>query len=197
MPMSKFRFFISVLFLMCMSASVLTAGNIDEQTARKAATNWYRHFAPVVKRGAGVSRVLPYVFNDRTSFYICAFNQGGFVLISGHDAAIPVLGYGFDQEVPVSITHDAVKGWFDGLARQIDTLFVLDAEPGHFAEQWDRVLNNRLEPLSGTGIGPLLTTTWDQGWPYNAMCPADPSGPGGHALAGCDPIALAQLMKYH
>lgn len=38
-------------------------------------------------------------------------------------------------------------------------------------------------------VGPLLTTHWSQGAPYNSLC-------DGH-LAGCGAIALAQVMNYY
>jgi hypothetical protein len=40
-----------------------------------------------------------------------------------------------------------------------------------------------------------LQTTWRQGTPYNNMTPID--GNGNHAAAGCYPVAIAQIMKYH
>ena len=43
----------------------------------------------------------------------------------------------------------------------------------------------------------MLNTTWDQGNYYNALCPADDGGPGGHCWAGCVATAVGQLMFYH
>ena len=45
-------------------------------------------------------------------------------------------------------------------------------------------------------VGPLLVTSWDQGWPYNDLCPA------GHysndrTPTGCVATAMAQVMYYH
>lgn len=39
-------------------------------------------------------------------------------------------------------------------------------------------------------IGPLITTTWGQDGEYNNLCPDD-------KLAGCVPIAMAQIMNFH
>lgn len=41
-----------------------------------------------------------------------------------------------------------------------------------------------------TSIDPLVTTKWDQGSPYNALCPNQDK-------AGCVAIAMAQIMKFH
>jgi|GEM_PF-6704463 hypothetical protein len=53
-------------------------------------------------------------------------------------------------------------------------------------------------PLSDTC---LLTTAWDQCWPYNAGCPLDSRATSatlnGHAWVGCGAVAIAQIMKYY
>ena len=41
--------------------------------------------------------------------------------------------------------------------------------------------------------GPLLTTTWHQGYPYNALCPM---GDGGRCVVGCVATAAAQIIWY-
>jgi hypothetical protein len=44
------------------------------------------------------------------------------------------------------------------------------------------------------GVGPLLGTSWHQGYPYNAYCPM---GDGGRCVVGCVATAMAQIMWYH
>ena len=44
--------------------------------------------------------------------------------------------------------------------------------------------------------GPLLKTTWGQGYPYNYLCPVWCSENMGHKLAGCVAIAAAQVVRY-
>lgn len=39
-------------------------------------------------------------------------------------------------------------------------------------------------------VDKLLTTTWDQDYPYNGKCNGEPH-------AGCVPVAMAQVMKFH
>ncbi len=43
-------------------------------------------------------------------------------------------------------------------------------------------------------VGPLLTTSWHQGSPYNDDCPL---GDGGRCVTGCVATAAAQIMAYH
>ncbi len=46
-------------------------------------------------------------------------------------------------------------------------------------------------------VNPLLNTNWDQDTYYNALCPSDAGGPGGHVYAGCVATAVGQVMKFH
>jgi hypothetical protein len=50
---------------------------------------------------------------------------------------------------------------------------------------------------AATSLGPLTTSTWDQGTPYNLYCPAAAQGPAGHAWAGCVACAMAQILYFH
>ncbi|KAF0130308.1 MAG: hypothetical protein FD155_1608 [Bacteroidetes bacterium] len=184
------------LFFICM-LGYLSAETVKEDKARVAAENWYQHYAPENKKSALVGSFSEFKYNGRTAFYIYNFDQGGFVLVSANDAVMPVLGYGFEHSAPEEITNESVKGWFDNYARQIDTVFVLKLKNEEMTSKWMEVLENRIPVKNGNSVGPLLTTTWDQGWPYNEMCPSDAGGPGGHVWIGCVATAMAQILKYH
>ncbi len=43
----------------------------------------------------------------------------------------------------------------------------------------------------------LLSTTWAQGNPYNLYAPTASGGSNGRAVAGCVPVAMAQILRYH
>ncbi len=60
-------------------------------------------------------------------------------------------------------------------------------------EEFDKFLNKSgRSPMDV--VGPLMTTIWDQGSPYNDYCPM---GDGGRCVAGCVATAYAQIMAYH
>ncbi len=46
---------------------------------------------------------------------------------------------------------------------------------------------------SAQTVGPLLTTSWHQGYPYNLLCPM---GDGGRCVVGCVATATAQILAY-
>jgi hypothetical protein len=45
------------------------------------------------------------------------------------------------------------------------------------------------------GVGPLLSTAWHQGAPFNMLCPLGRNGI--RCVAGCTPVAAAQIARYH
>ncbi|MDO9069590.1 MAG: C10 family peptidase [Deltaproteobacteria bacterium] len=58
---------------------------------------------------------------------------------------------------------------------------------------WDSLLLNRETRVDGL-MNAMLTTRWNQTWPYNAYCPIIDDE---YTMAGCVAIAMAQIMKYH
>ena len=50
--------------------------------------------------------------------------------------------------------------------------------------------------LTGWAQSPLLTTQWTQGFPYNQLCPRDPSNGYSYSAAGCPAIAMGQIINY-
>ncbi len=138
----------------------------------------------------------------RAAFYVVNVGDS-FVIVSGDDVTHQVLGYG-----PNKISLDAkngsvqlpshVKDFFDDLAQQIE---VAAEARGSGPLSGDRGKVQSVSPTRGTrglpnSVGPLLKTTWDQGQYYNALCPEDANGPGGHVWAGCIATAMAQIIKY-
>lgn len=50
--------------------------------------------------------------------------------------------------------------------------------------------------LTGWAQTPLLTTQWDQDYPYNQLCPRDPMNDYSYSYAGCPAVAMAQIVNY-
>jgi hypothetical protein len=77
---------------------------------------------------------------------------------------------------------------FDPINRADWDRFAVD--PQQFKEAADK------SPLAAlTGLGPLLTSAWHQGSPYNNLCPL---GNGGQrCVVGCVATAAAQILNYY
>ena len=130
---------------------------------------------------------------DNNAFYVFnAENGNGFVIVSGDDRTVPILGYAdrgsFDAEnMPANM-----KAWLEGYEEQIRQLdkmgaTVTSASP---AKAPRKVIEVSKKP-----IPPLLTCTWNQDDPYNLKCPTFVTGT--QCVTGCVATAMAQVMYYH
>ncbi|MCI5222777.1 MAG: hypothetical protein D3924_08930 [Candidatus Electrothrix sp. AR4] len=174
---------------------------ITQEEARQFAQNWMHE-----KRGRQVNmKTGGAVFESAASdapYYELTFPQGGWMILSADDLAYPVIAFSdtgmfTDQERPVQF-----DAWMKNVSEEISTAIRLKLRPLPEADAAWKRFNVRLQEFSPqqraeSAVGPLLTTKWNQGTYYNAHCPVDSHGPGGHVWAGCVATAMAQLMKYH
>jgi len=63
-------------------------------------------------------------------------------------------------------------------------------------DEWVKYQNGGNLNRRSNNVDPLITAEFDQGAGWNAYCPEDSEGPGGHALVGGFEVALAQIMHY-
>ena len=131
-------------------------------------------------------------------YYVFALQPKGFVIVAADDRVEPILGYSYDNNFAVANMPDHIRGWLDNYEKQIEAMTKsnLQAEPAT-QTKWARLKSGQaMSTKSSTTVGPLLTTTWDQGQYYNALCPEDVNGPDGHVLTGCVATAMAQIIHY-
>ena len=99
----------------------------------------------------------------------------GYVVVAADDRAYPILGYSEDEAFDVENIPDGLRYYLGYYARQIqyaiDNDLPMDAD---VAEQW--YLLGKEGIISRTrmdkAVSPLLTTTWNQDYPYNYYAPA-------------------------
>ncbi len=183
----------------------LMAGHVNLGKAERVALNFY------IER-AGNSRVNNYnqveasssaAFKDssgQTIYYVIGINTGGFVLVSGSDNIIPVLGYSFEGTFNRHFCN--VSSWVGHYEKQIQEALNNTFEiPSAIKNEWDRLSVNypvNLADMTDTiSVSPLLVSKWNQDKYYNGQCPQDPAGPGGRCYAGCVATTMGQLMYYY
>jgi len=188
-----------ILTIYCVVITQTIAEPVSEQTARQVAVNWYLHYAPVeINTGAiSIDEVLPFSADQTVDFYVVAFDPGGFVIVSGDNATIPVIGFSHDSPVQPEISHPAVDEFFANLQAQLQWVSSEGIDNTATVPLWRGILDKTI-PLHDRArdVAPLLSTTWDQGCGYNDDCPIDGGGPCGHVWAGCVATAMAQVMRY-
>ena len=123
--------------------------------------------------------------------------DGGWVLVAADDAVQPILGYAdkgtFDTSADMP---ENLKWWLSmynhQIKRAVATGQVATAE---VINQWDELRSGARKAKAATVVvGPLLTTKWNQGSPYNNLCPTY-SG-SNRSATGCVATAMAQVMNF-
>ena len=108
----------------------------------------------------------------------------GFVVISNNDVCQPVLGYS-----TTLFNKDDISGgmlwWLNAITE------VMETPSNKFTALDFLVSSQEFAPE----VKPLITTSWNQGNPYNYLCP--PMASRGNYPSGCVATALSQIMNYH
>lgn len=114
-------------------------------------------------------------------------DNGGYVIVAGDDAAYPIFGYSRKGHFDVNNMPDNMKMWLDAYAADMKKIQKMNLpaykEPETRAEEW-------------AAIPQLLTSQWNQMYPYNNMCPKFEGDPD-YRPTGCVATAMAQVMYYH
>jgi hypothetical protein len=194
----------SLLLLSCISVQ---AGKVDIRDARTVGKNFYyeriTQYQDVTFNSIAVKSELTESEDGQPLYYIFNFNgDKGYIIISADDAAWPVIGYSFKGSYTADNLPENLAYWMEHYKDQIRAIRneSMPAE-GAATDEWARLLvssPSQLDHLRGTlDLEPLLNNnTWDQVFPWNAKCPADPSGPSGHVLVGCVATSMTQIMYY-
>lgn len=124
--------------------------------------------------------------NGNPALYI--FNKGdngGYLLLSADDAVRPVLGYADEGSFAQENMPPQMKWWLEEYARQIEF------EAGKVAES--KQAKTAVTRADREAIAPMIKTRWDQGEPYNLMCPKAGTV---YTYTGCVATCMAQIMNY-
>ena len=171
------------------------AGNVTEQQARRVAVAFFQS-APQTRVSESDLRLVRDSESSLTrssgaapAYYVFDnVSGGGFVIVAGDDVASPVLGYSFTEEFPEGTLPPNVQDWLDGLREEINA-----ARRGGW-EAEAAVTRAWQNTRSGDVVVDLETARWDQGAPYNQLCPTSRNM---RTLTGCTATALAIIMRYH
>lgn len=133
------------------------------------------------------------------AIYIFRLPDHGFILISAEKAAFPILAYSFRDIWPKETLPDNLNIWIDNYVSQVGQIRSSGLKPDQkIKDAWEHPLPFFTKQFKQErSVAPLIITFWNQGVFYNDSCPLEPQGAGGRALAGCVPVALAQILYFH
>ena len=192
------KLFVLVAALMIFVGQTLAAP-VDANTAKDLGVKYLKNNVLSAKNIVDAQLVYT-LSNENDVPYLYVFNyEGGYVVMAADDLAYPVLGYG-DGVFDINNIPEGLRYFLGHYGRQIQ--YAIDNElvaEKDVVEQWELLrkegitMRTRMEKA----VNPLLTTTWDQGWPYNYYAPACSSyWTNNHCYAGCVATAMSQVMKY-
>lgn len=176
----------------------LTAVAVSREEIINTASTWHRLALPAANQLNCVSSANA-VYNSEDSsaidWYIVNFAQGGYILISAEDKAVPILSYDLENTwSDLNLPENQI--WFLNTYHQQFSLLRNGADIQTHPD-WTTLRRGDYSAFLPTRpVSPLLSTNWDQDWPYNSMCPTAPGGPGGRCYVGCMALSMGQVMKY-
>ncbi|MBO7489406.1 MAG: thiol protease/hemagglutinin PrtT [Bacteroidales bacterium] len=188
-------------FLMATFAATLFANPVNPDKALQVA----KHFAMSQVKMDNNNATIVYTHSMPKSgvpaIYAVNVGSSAFVLVAADDVAHPVLGYSTSRAFPEGNIPSHIRAFYDDLAAQMEAAIEAEAYDREIASEWQQLLSEEYSVFntqfsSPDSVGPLLTTTWDQGQYYNALCPEDANGPAGHVYTGCVATAMAQIINY-
>ncbi|MBR2195889.1 MAG: C10 family peptidase, partial [Salinivirgaceae bacterium] len=178
---------IILFYCLLLVATTAQAQRVSVGTAKSAARNFFlKHTGQAVTLErisfAGIQNI--YIFNRS--------GADGFVIVAGDKNVRPVLAYSFDDTIDPENNPEAFSAWL----QSYDMSCEKPAANSKNQTLWNNLLTYSASAptLLGEGeyIAPMVPCVWDQASPYHMYCP---DSAGVHAMAGCVPIAQAQIMR--
>ena len=121
--------------------------------------------------------------------YVFNIDEGdGFVVIAGDDRLKPVLAYVDNGRFDAADLPPGTAWWLETARKQVE----LATREGILPEP----VAPKAEGETPTEVAPLIETTWGQDYPYNELCPMDPTA-NRPSSTGCVATALAQIFYYY
>ncbi len=193
------------MFVFLALAATVTVGakEVSQKEALQVANDFFSGGVMTASAGSGLQQLwdsnslsasadgisLASVENAPT-FYVFAPASGkGFVIVSGDDAARPVLGYSFENDMPATDQLSCnLRFWFEQMDGYITSLrSVGAAAAAETAQEWATTRASSDDVV-------LETAAWSQYAPYYWQCPLSA---GGTTITGCVQTAFAIVMRYY
>lgn len=174
----------------CMASQVTTT------VSRQAAANFWNTHRSIDVKAVTPEQLQLVPVSELPMLHIWAVDQTGFVIMSASDQVNPILAYSFDS--PASRQPNSeVMFWLRQYNAQIAAAEANGYQNAEAAAQWNNLLTSTVPatPVSIVEVPALMSSRWDQGEPYNRLCPLD-SVYNSRTVVGCVATAMAQIMRY-
>ncbi len=127
-------------------------------------------------------------------YYIFSRGEGkGFVVIAGDDILPEVIGYTESGNFDPNNMPPSFVDYLYGMELAIDKYNEYVEKHGAAAALKARRASRRAKATRD--LGPLMTSSWEQGWPYWDLCPIDPTN-NQRCLTGCVATSTSSVIHY-
>jgi len=193
--MKKILFFLSIFLF---SVINVHAKHVEEADAQHVGEVFLSKKANIVLNDVRltlaykeISSVLNQEQQETVYFYVFNFGINGFVIVSGDDDVLPILGYSNEGNFDVDDIPTNTKKWLEEYKNQIRYVIYHNISATYeITEKWNELRRaKKTDFIAKAAVAPLLTTKWNQSPYYNALCPSS-------SVTGCVATAMAQIMKY-
>lgn len=116
------------------------------------------------------------------SYFVFDRSVGGYIVVSGDDRIYPVLADVTSGEFSSAEIAPAAQFMIDSYEKEILSLADEDDSGEYIMDYYTK----------WNAIPPLMTTEWNQNYPYNIYCPAEGSTT---CVTGCVATAMAQVVR--
>ena len=183
-----------LLILAILSAGTpLFAGPVSPVSAKSFAGKYFNRDCGDLKLTSSTDILKGKGGDDRPTFYIINNPSGGWLILSGDDCTYPVLGYSDKGAVTSGELPPNAGFWLSRLDGNIKALRKAGTvRTREVREKWEGL---GLKTKASSGGRLLQTADWDQGTPYNNLCPNTEQGKP--TLTGCVATAMAIVLRYH
>ncbi len=199
---------LAFLFIITLVSLSVFAGFVPRKDAEKVAKSHYYQSISSIKAVNWDELKTNCLFdpseNSEYNFYVFNINgDEGYVIVSSDNKIRPVLAYsfegGFNNNYMSPSQREFLKYFEDCIAFASANEMVATEKA---ANEWNELISYYPgKAYSQKVTSPILlkNINWDQGWPYNAQCPADAAATytNGHVPVGCVATAMLQVMKYY
>ena len=201
--------------------SLAYSPTVSDQQARQAAENWT--FYLIAEKGGWGDATQPVVESAQiisdgsdTLGYYFDISPSGYIICPASNLLPPIKSYStshglnlVDEQSFAGILREILKqktgiiADFRGDLPRYANAGIDTTELKNYRKLWEIYSLEKQDFFEEIGkfgfnptddLGPLLESTYEQGDPYNQMCPM---GNGGRCVVGCVATAAAQIMRYH
>ncbi len=190
--------------LLIFISSLVISQNVSIKNAQIVATNFYTNKVEKLTKTDNITVKFKKTTiiknkNNEPVLYIFELKNNGYIITSTNINITPILAYSNQSNFNIKTIPPSVNFWLNRYKEQTEHIAKNNIKSTTNTNLWNKWLTNTItqKDISEILVEPLITSEWNQGVYYNAMCPTDALGPDGHCVTGCVATATAQLLYYH